>query len=155
MPEDTMAANTEESVEIANSEVETTTENQEVSGSAEQPQEVAQQEDVTQTQAFSRRLKEETARASEQARSERDQAIAELYGDSHGIKTWDAYQQAKQQAEQQQRAEQLNMDPKLYQEYEGLKQERDGLRHEKDVIRARQKLISRPRTWSYLQEVQR
>ena len=90
-------------------------------------------------------------RESEQARQERDQAIAKLdstiaehYGDSHGIKTWDAYQQAKQQAEQQQRAEQLNMDPKLYQEYEGLKQERDGLRHEKTLSEQDKSLSADP-----------
>ena len=56
--------------------------------------------DITQTQAFSHRLKEETEKA---RNTERDNLIAEMYGESHGIRTYAEYQKAV--AEQQRQAE--------------------------------------------------
>lgn len=49
--------------------------------------------DVTQTQVFSQRLKESTTKA-------KDEIIAELYGESHGIKTYSDYQKAVNEAKE-------------------------------------------------------
>lgn len=62
--------------------------------------------DLTETQAFSKRLNEEKARIeSEVSQRTRDELIAEQYGESHGIFTYAQYQQAKAQAEEESKAQ--------------------------------------------------
>ena len=56
------------------------------------------QEDITQTQAFARRLKEETAKAEQRAL---DNFIEQTYGQTHGIRTMAEYQQALEAQRQQ------------------------------------------------------
>jgi hypothetical protein len=93
-PQDTVVESTETATE-------TTIE------SSEQPAETTKP-DVTETQAFSRRLKEATSKA-------KDELIAEMYGDSHGIFTYADYQKAvKESQEAEERArlqEELGVDP--------------------------------------------
>jgi hypothetical protein len=64
--------------------------------------------DVTNTQKFAHRLKEETTRA-------KDTVIAEMYGESHGIYTYADYQKAledqKAQEERQRFQEETGLDP--------------------------------------------
>lgn len=85
MPEDIMAANTtEEVVEIANSDTDVATETtSEVQASTTETATEPQQQDITQTQAFAHRLKEETARASQSAR---DSFISEQGYEWNGAK---------------------------------------------------------------------
>lgn len=90
-------------------------------------------------------------REAEQAKRERDQAIADIYGQSHGITTWDQYQQAKAQAEAEQKAQQMGVDPRFYQEFEGLKQklnsyeqERQQTAYERTLMQQEQSLANDP-----------
>lgn len=103
-----VAANTGE---VANPQHSTETSTENVS--AEQTTVQTQQEDITQTQAFARRLKEATTEAEKRAR---DALIAEMFGESHGIRTYEEYQraiQAQREAEERQRYEQAGLDPDL------------------------------------------
>lgn len=59
--------------------------------------------DVTQTQAFAKRLKEETSRA-------KDELIAEMYGESHGIRTYAQYQEALAKQRETEQLEQMKKD---------------------------------------------
>jgi hypothetical protein len=90
-------------------------------------------------------------REAEQAKRERDQAIADIYGQSHGITTWDQYQQAKAQAEAEQKAQQMGVDPRFYQEFEGVKQklsfyeqQAQQMQHEKTLMQQDQNLSNDP-----------
>lgn len=56
------------------------------------------QQDITQTQAFAHRLKQETEKAKA---AERDALIAEMYGSTHGIRTYAEYQKAVDEANRQ------------------------------------------------------
>ena len=87
-------------------------------------------------------------RESEQARQERDLAIAEMYGESHGITTWEQYVQAKAQAETERKAQQMNVDPKFYQEFEGLKQKLSGYETERQQLQHEKTLIEQDKTLS-------
>lgn len=113
MPEEnvTTAANTES---VAASQSSETTQTTPAESSA-----VQQTQDVTQTQAFSHRLKEATTQAEQQAR---DAVIAELYGESHGIKTYADYQAAIQRQQQAAEAQQRGMDPQFYSEFQSMQQ---------------------------------
>lgn len=87
-------------------------------------------------------------RESEQAKQERDSAIAELYGQSHGITTWEQYVQAKAQAENERKAQEMNVDPKFYQEFEGLKQKLSGYETERQQLQHEKTLIEQDKTLS-------
>lgn len=83
MPEEILAAN---EVEVATQQTEEVSTNTEAQG----------KEDITTTQAFARRLSEATTKAQKQAR---DELIAEMYGESHGIKTYEEYKEAIKEQE--------------------------------------------------------
>lgn len=85
-------------------------------------------------------------RESEQARQERDSAIAELYGQSHGITTWEQYQSAKQQAEQEERAQQMNVDPKFLSDFENMKRELDFTKSERQALAHEKTLMEQDKT---------
>jgi hypothetical protein len=127
--ENLTAANTVEPTEgIANPQAtETTT--QATTGATAQPtaqeQTQTQQPDITQTQAFARRLKEETQKA-------KDQLIAEIYG-QYGITTYDQYQQELEKQRAEQEAQQYGVDPQFYQEFSSLKSELLTLRQEREM----------------------
>jgi hypothetical protein len=75
------------------------------------------QTDVTQTQVFAHRLKDETSKAEQRAR---DALIAEMYGESHGIRTYAEYQAATQrqrEAEDRQRYQQAGLDPDMLNQF--------------------------------------
>jgi hypothetical protein len=124
MSEENMAANTESSVENANSEqTEVTTQVSEGQASTEVVTEGETQEtkveDVTKTQAFAHRLKEETARIRQ---VERDTVYADMGYEWNGkpITTEAGYKQAlAEQAEQQRKAEltEKGIDPSIVDEY--------------------------------------
>ena len=64
--------------------------------------------DLTETQAFSKRLNEEKARIeSEVSAKTRDEVIAEMYGESNGITTFAQYQQAKAQQDEEAKTQAL------------------------------------------------
>jgi hypothetical protein len=66
--------------------------------------------DVTNTQVFARRLKEETSKAEQRAK---DDAISKLSGGQYS--TWAEYEQALEQEKQNAEAQQSNIDPQVYQ----------------------------------------
>lgn len=71
-------------------------------------EETPEVKDLTETQAFSKRLNEERARIeSEVSAKTRDELIAEEYGESHGIFTYAQYKQAKAQAQEEAKAQEL------------------------------------------------
>lgn len=120
--EDTAANTTEEVVENANSEqvesVETEAiESTEAQETAQETPQEPKEEEITKTQAFARRLKEETARVEQTAR---DKMISEMYGQSHNIHTYADYQKAvEQQAEADRKAalQEKGIDPSIVDEY--------------------------------------
>jgi hypothetical protein len=97
---------------VETSTEETTTEETTKETSAETTETTEQTEtnepDVTTTQAFARRLKEATTKA-------KDELIAEMYGETHGIYTYADYQKAlaeqREAQEKQQYQEQYGIDP--------------------------------------------
>ena len=124
MDMETTAANTESSVEIANSEqTEVTTETaSEVQASTEVATQEAQEtkvEDVTKTQAFAHRLKEETARIKQ---AERDAYVAEMGYVWNGkpITTEAEHRKAIAESEEQEHRAALaekGIDPSVFDEY--------------------------------------
>lgn len=89
-------------------------------------------------------------RQTEQAQRDRDALIAEIYG-QNGITTYEQYQQAKAQAEAEAKAQQMNVDPRFYQEVEGLKQqlssyeqERQSMQRERTLSEQEKNLESDP-----------
>ena len=64
----------------------------------------SQQTDITQTQSFAKRLKEETTKAEQRAL---DNFVEQTYGASHGIKTYAEYQEALAKQEQEQKLAEL------------------------------------------------
>lgn len=107
MSEEIMAANTVETTEgiaTPNESVEISAENPQI----ESTQEPTKEPDITATQAFARRLKEATTKA-------KDELIAEMYGESHGIYTYADYQKAlaeqREAQEKQHYQEQYGIDP--------------------------------------------
>jgi hypothetical protein len=74
----------------------------------EPTQEPTKEPDITATQAFAKRLKEATTKA-------KDELIAEMYGETHGIYTYADYQKAlaeqREAQEKQQYQEQYGIDP--------------------------------------------
>lgn len=82
-----------------------------------------QQQDVTQTQAFARRLKEEKQRAI-------DAEYSRLYGQEYGIHSkadYDSYLERQKLLEE-------GKDPELYQELKHVKSEMESLKREKTLI---------------------
>lgn len=121
------AANTAEVAEPQTTEVTTTEETTEGQGSTAE---------VTQTQAFARRLKEETAKV-------RDEIIREIYG-AQGINSYAEYQAALEAQRAAEEAQKRNIDPEFYQEFHGLKQEVNELRREKMFISQEAEIKSDP-----------
>ena len=80
-----------ETVEETTEEPAVEAETQETTEEEVAPEPTAVAEDVTTTQAFSRRLKEETSKATQAGR---DATYSEQYGESHGIHTEAEYKQA-------------------------------------------------------------
>jgi|GEM_PF-5036555 len=142
MPDDTMAANAVESTgEIANSNTDATTEStSEVQASTEGVVTEPQQ-DITQTQAFSHRLKEESSKAEQRAR---DSVIAEMYGESHGIKTYSDYQSAIEAERVRVEAEQKGYDPELYARLSSAEQKLSSYERERTQSEQEQSLAPKP-----------
>jgi hypothetical protein len=138
MSEEIMAANTVETTEgIA-------TPNESVEISAENPQIETTQElakpDITATQAFAKRLKEATTKA-------KDELIAEMYGETHGIYTYADYRKAlaeqKAAAERAKLQEEIGIDPdalkpvfQQWKESDPDFQELKAIRAEKNITKA-------------------
>ena len=86
-----------------------------------EPQETTRQEDITQTQAFSKRLKEETTKAYQKAQ---DELIAQMYGESHGIYTKKQYDEAVKKAQEEQEIQNhidKGIDPEIARELAEMK----------------------------------
>lgn len=138
--------------EVAEPVEQVETEQQQPETEEAQPQEVAAPAQSREDNAKFAQYRRE----SDQARQERDSAIAELYGQSHGITTWDQYQLAKAQAEQEQRAQQMNVDPKFFNEFENMKQElnqtkaeRQMIAHEKTLMEQDKSLAADPKVGEF------
>ncbi len=123
---------------------ETTTEETTKETSAETTETTEQTEtnepDVTTTQAFARRLKEATTKA-------KDELIAEMYGESHGIHTYAEYQAAlareQAEAERAKLQEEIGIDPdalkpvfQQWKESDPDFQELKAIRAEKNITKA-------------------
>lgn len=115
MSEETIAAN---DVEIANQQTVT-----EDNGSVAEVQGTAESNEVTQTQAFARRLKEEKQKAI-------DAEYSRLYGQQYGIHSKDDYDSYIER----QRYIEEGKDPELYQELKHVKTEMESLKREKMLI---------------------
>jgi hypothetical protein len=106
----------------------------------EPTQEPAKEPDITATQAFARRLKEATTKA-------KDELIAEMYGETHGIYTYADYQKAlaeqKAAAERAKIQEEIGIDPdalkpvfQQWKESDPDFQELKAIRAEKNITKA-------------------
>lgn len=92
------AANTEEVIETESEDL----------ANLDVPEATPEVKDLTETQAFSRRLNEERAKIeAEVSNKTRDELIAEQYGESHGIFTYAQYKVAKAQAEEEAKSQAL------------------------------------------------
>jgi hypothetical protein len=92
-----------------------------------------QETDITQTQAFSKRLKEETSKAAQKAQ---DELIASMYGESHGIYTKSDYDKAVQKAKEEQEIQQSiekGIDPEIARELQEAKKFRQQYETEKQT----------------------
>lgn len=130
-----VAANTEEVATPQETEVATNTE------VTAEPTETVEATDVTQTQAFSYRLKDATAKAEQRAK---DAVIAELYG-NQGITTYDQYQEALRRQQMEQEAQQRNIDPQFYSEFQMMKDEVNASKREKTLYQQDTQLSNDPR----------
>lgn len=142
MEEFNQAANTEEVAAPQTESTETV--------AAESVTEQTQQEaDVTQTQAFAQRLKESTTQAEQRAR---DQVIAEMYGESHGIKTYADYQQAIRQAQQQREAQEKGIDPEFYSKFSSMEEKLASIEREKTLLQQDNALSNDPNVGEFYKQ---
>lgn len=102
-----------------------------------------QQQDITQTQAFAHRLKEATTEAEKRAR---DAVIAEIYGESHGIRSYDEYQKALREQQQAQEAQAYGIDPRFYQKLSQSEQKVQTLEEKLNAIEREKVLLEQDRT---------
>lgn len=92
--------------------------------------ETSETEEVAEPQKSKAQSKEENSqyakiRREAEAKAEakaKDQMIAEIYGESHGIYTYEAYQAAVKEAQMEQEAEEKGVDPKFYEEYKSMQE---------------------------------
>ena len=94
-------------------------------------------------QAFAKRFSAERQKLEAEYAKQRDSIIAEIYG-QHGINSYDQYQQAKAQAEAQAKAQEMNVDPKLYQEFRSLQDKVNSYERERTLSQDERVLSDKP-----------
>jgi hypothetical protein len=142
-----VAANVEEVATPQDTAVETT--NTEVTAEPTEILETTEtKEDITQTQAFSQRLKEATTKAEQRAM---DKVIAEVYG-SQGINTYAQYQEAMQRQQREQEAQQKGIDPEFYGQFKSMEEKLNSIEREKTMLMQEQQLSNDPKVGALFNE---
>lgn len=94
-------------------------------------------------QAFAKRFSAERQKLESDFAKQRDSIIAEIYG-QYGINSYQEYQQAKAEAEAQAKAQEMNVDPKLYQEFRSLQDKVNSYERERTISQQERVLSDKP-----------